>query len=71
MECPRARGREGRVDRKMDSATFAKAVQLFGKKGAMDLVAAMSTSAVSGFYATVVDEHMPAGRPDLERPARQ
>ncbi len=52
-------------DRKMDSATFAKAVELFGKKGAMDMVAVMVTYAASGFYAIAVDEHMPAGRPDL------
>jgi 4-carboxymuconolactone decarboxylase len=63
-------GRQLFHDNKMDAATFAKAVQLFGKKGAMDLVAVMSTYAVSGFYATAVDEHMPAGRPDLERAAR-
>ena len=31
----------------------------------MDLVAVMNTYAVSGFYAIAVDEHMPAGRPDL------
>jgi len=52
-------------DRKMDSATFAKAVELFGKKGAMDMVAVMVTYAASGFYAIAVDERMPAGRPDL------
>jgi hypothetical protein len=63
-------GRQLLHDNKMDAATFAKAAQLFGKKGAMDLVAVMSTYAVSGFYATAVDEHMPAGRPDLERGAR-
>jgi hypothetical protein len=63
-------GRQLLHDNKMDSATFAKAVQLFGRKGAMDLVAVMSTYAVSGFYATAVDEHMPAGRPDLERSSR-
>src|SRR6187551_4116777 len=60
-------GRQLFHDNRMDTATFGKAVQLFGKKGAMDLVAVMSTYAVSGFYATAVDEHMPAGRPDLER----
>jgi 4-carboxymuconolactone decarboxylase len=63
-------GRQLFHDNRMDTATFGKAVQLFGKKGAMDLVAVMSTYAVSGFYATAVDEHMPAGRPDLERGAR-
>jgi 4-carboxymuconolactone decarboxylase len=58
-------------DGKMDSATFAKAVQLFGKRGAMDLVAVMSTYAVSGFYAIAVDEHMPPGRSDLEAAPRR
>jgi len=56
-------GRELIGDRKMSSATFAKAVQLYGKNGAMDLV--VSTYAVSGFYAIAVDEHPPAGKPAL------
>jgi hypothetical protein len=45
-------------DRKVSSATFAKAKQLYGDKGALDLVAVMSTYAVSGFYAIAVDEHV-------------
>jgi 4-carboxymuconolactone decarboxylase len=60
-------GRQMLHDNKMDSQTFAKAAQLFGRRGAMDLVAVMSTYAVSGFYATAVDEHMPPGRQDLDR----
>jgi 4-carboxymuconolactone decarboxylase len=60
-------GRELLDDRKMSSATFAKAKQLFGARGAMDLVAVMSTYAVSGFYAIAVDEHVPAGQPTLPR----
>jgi 4-carboxymuconolactone decarboxylase len=64
-------GRELIGVRKMGSDTFAKAVQLFGKKGAMDLVAVMSTYAVSGFYAIAVDEHPPAGKASLPAlPAR-
>jgi 4-carboxymuconolactone decarboxylase len=59
-------GRQLFHDGKMDSATFARAVELFGRRGAMDLVAVMSTYAVSGFYAIAVDEHMPPGRQDLE-----
>jgi 4-carboxymuconolactone decarboxylase len=58
-------GRELLRDRKMSSGTFAKAKELFGDHGAMDLVAVMSTYAVSGFYAIAVDEHMPAGQPTL------
>ena len=60
-------GRQMLHDNKMDSKTFAKAAELFGRRGAMDLVAVMSTYAVSGFYATAVDEHMPPGRQDLDR----
>jgi 4-carboxymuconolactone decarboxylase len=55
-------GRELLHDRKMSSATFAKAEELFGAKGAMDLVAVMSTYAVSGFYAIAVDEHVAPGQ---------
>jgi 4-carboxymuconolactone decarboxylase len=63
-------GRQLFHDGKMDPATFAKATQLFGRRGAMDMVAVMSTYAVSGFFAIAVDEHMPPGRPDLEPVAR-
>ena len=60
-------GRQMLHDRRVDSPTFAKVVELFGRKGAMDLVAVMNTYAVSGFYAIAVDEHMPDGHPDLAR----
>jgi len=63
-------GRQMLRDKNMDSATFAKSVELFGRRGATDLVAVMSTYAVSGLYAIAVDQHMPAGRPELERAAR-
>ena len=58
-------GRQMFTDKKMDSATFAKAVEFFGKRGAMDMVAVMNTYAVSGFFAVAVDEHPPAGKPAL------
>jgi 4-carboxymuconolactone decarboxylase len=60
-------GRQLFTDKKVDSTTFAKAVELVGQKGAMDLVAVMNTYAVSGFYAIAVDEQPAAGRPALER----
>ena len=60
-------GREMLRDRKMSSQTFAKAKQLFGDKGAMDLVAVMATYAVSGFYAIAVDQHLPADQARLPR----
>jgi len=52
-------GRELLGQRDVGSATFADAVDLFGERGAMDLVAVMMTYAVSGFYAIAVDEHPP------------
>jgi 4-carboxymuconolactone decarboxylase len=58
-------GRQMLGDKKMDSATFAKVKELFGARGAIDMVAVMNTYAVSGFYAIAVDEHMAPGRPDL------
>ena len=58
-------GREMLNDRKVSSATFAKAKELYGAKGTMDLVAVMSTYAVSGFYAIAVDEHPAAGQNTL------
>ena len=58
-------GRQLYRDKKVDSATFAKAVAFFGNKGLMDMVAVMNTYAVSGFFAATVDEHLPAGEEKL------
>jgi 4-carboxymuconolactone decarboxylase len=58
-------GRQLLNDKKVDSATFAKVVELWGKRGAMDMVAAMDTYAVSGFFAIAVDEHSAEGKPEL------
>jgi 4-carboxymuconolactone decarboxylase len=58
-------GREMLHDKKVDSATFAKAVELWGKRGTMDMVAVMNTYAVSGYFAIAVDEHAPEGKPEL------
>src|SRR5262249_38656720 len=60
-------GRQLYSERKVDSATFAKAVEFFGQRGVMDMVAIMNTYAVSGFYAIAVDEHPAAGAPALEK----
>ena len=58
-------GRQMFHDKKVDSATFAKAVELWGKRGTMDMVAAMNTYAVSGYFAIAVDERSPEGKPEL------
>ena len=58
-------GRQLFSEKKMDSATFAKAAEFFGKHGAMDLVGVMTTYAASGFYAIAVDEHAAPGKQPL------
>jgi 4-carboxymuconolactone decarboxylase len=58
-------GRQMFHDKKVDSATFAKGVELWGKRGMMDMVAVMNTYAVSGYFAIAVDERSPEGRPEL------
>jgi len=58
-------GRQMLTDKKVDSATFAKAVALWGKRATMDMVAVMNTYAVSGFFAIAVDEHPAEGKPAL------
>jgi 4-carboxymuconolactone decarboxylase len=55
-------GRQMFTDKKVDQATFAKVVEFYGKRGAMDMVAVMNTYAVSGFYAIAVDEHAAPGK---------
>lgn len=58
-------GREMLHDKKVDSTTFAKAVEFWDKRGTMDMVAVMNTYAVSGYFAIAVDEHSPEGKPEL------
>lgn len=58
-------GREMFHDKKVDSATFAKALEYWGKPGTMDMVAVMSTYAVSGYFAIAVDEQPEEGKAAL------
>ena len=58
-------GRQLFGDKNVDSGTFAKAVELWGKRGTMDMVAVMSTYAVSGYFAIAVNERSPEGKPEL------
>jgi 4-carboxymuconolactone decarboxylase len=58
-------GRQVFHDKKVDSPTFAKAVEFWGKRGAMDMVAVMTTYAVSGYFAIAVDERSPEGKSEL------
>ena len=58
-------GRQMLTDRKVDPATFAKAVELWGRRGVIDMVAVMNTYAVSGYFAIAVDERPAEGKPAL------
>jgi len=58
-------GRQLFTEKKVDSATFAKAVELWSKRGVMDMVAVMNTYAVSGYFAVAVDEHPAEGKAAL------
>ena len=58
-------GRQMFTDKKVDSATYGKIVELYGKKGAMDIVAVMITYADSGFYGIAVNEQPAAGKKPL------
>ncbi len=58
-------GREMFRDKRVDSATFAKAIELWGRQSTMDMVAVMNTYAVSGYFAIAVDERSPEGKPEL------
>jgi hypothetical protein len=58
-------GRQMFTEKKVDPATFANAVEFFGKRGTMDMVAVMNVYAVSGFFALAVDEHPAPGKPAL------
>jgi len=58
-------GRQMFTDKKVDSATYAKVVELYGRKGAMDLVAIMVTYADSGFYGIAVNEQPAPGKKPL------
>ena len=58
-------GRQMLTDKKVDSTTFAKAMELWGKRGVMDMVAVMNTYAVSGYFAIAVDEHAAEGKAPL------
>jgi alkylhydroperoxidase family enzyme len=58
-------GRQMFGDKKVEAATFAKIVEVYGRRGAMDMVAVMNTYAVSGFYAIAVDEQPAPGKSPL------
>jgi 4-carboxymuconolactone decarboxylase len=61
-------GRQIVRDHKLDSATFAKAVDLFGKQGTVELVILMGDYTLNAMLLDAFDQHLPADRKSLLPP---
>ena len=62
-------GRQILREHKLDSGTFAKAVELFGKQGTVELVTLMGDYTLNALLLDALDQHLPAERKPL-LPAR-
>jgi 4-carboxymuconolactone decarboxylase len=58
-------GRQLLRERKLDSATFAKAVQLFGNQGTVELVTLLGDYTLNGLLTNAFDQHLPPDRKPL------
>src|SRR5437773_541488 len=58
-------GRQILREHKLDSATFAKAVDLFGKQGTVELVILMGDYTLNAMLLDALDQHLPADRKPL------
>jgi 4-carboxymuconolactone decarboxylase len=58
-------GREVFRDRRVRPETFARAVELFGHEGVVNLVALMGNYAMTAVMLDAVDQHLPPDRPPL------
>ena len=58
-------GRQILREHKLDSATFAKAVDLFGKQGTVELVILMGDYTLNAMLLDALDQHLPAERKPL------
>src|SRR5262245_32142992 len=61
-------GRQIIREHKLDSATFAKAVDLFGKQGTVELVILMGDYTLNAMLTAALDQHLPADRKPLLPP---
>src|SRR5579864_8272700 len=61
-------GRQLLREHKLDSATFAKAVELFGKQGTVELVTLMGDYMLNSLVTNAFDQHLPADRKPLLPP---
>jgi 4-carboxymuconolactone decarboxylase len=58
-------GRQVLREHKLDSGTFAKAVELFGKQGGVELVLLMGDYTLNSMLLDALDQHLPADRKPL------
>ena len=58
-------GRQLLREHKLDSGTFAKAVELFGKQGTVEMVILMGDYTLNGLLLDALDQHLPADRKPL------
>lgn len=61
-------GRQIMREHKLDSALYAEAVRLFGRKGFVELVTVMGDYVMVGMVLTAIDQHLPPNRPALLPP---
>jgi alkylhydroperoxidase family enzyme len=62
-------GRQLMREHKVDSALYAEAVKIFGRKGVVELATVMGDYVMVGMVLTTIDQHLPADRP-ARLPAR-
>jgi len=62
-------GRQLMREHKVDSAMYAEAVKLFGRKGVVELATVMGDYVMVGMVLTTIDQHLPPDRP-ARLPAR-
>jgi 4-carboxymuconolactone decarboxylase len=61
-------GRQLMREHKVDSDLYAEAVDLFGRKGLVELVTVMGDYVMVGMVLTTIDQHLPEDRPALLPP---
>lgn len=61
-------GRQLMREHEVDSDLFAEAVELFGRKGLVEMVTVMGDYVMVGMVLTTIDQHLPEDRPALLPP---
>lgn len=56
-------GRQLMREHRVDSEIYAEAVELFGRKGVVELVTVMGDYVMVGMVLTTIDQHLPPDRP--------